>query len=195
MLWTVMGWSTEFFQQGRHKALSFTDMDHFVDAFMCGYFGSMDPNNLLRMAWIWQRGDVSRDTGGDLAAALARVTAKMLVMPITHEMFFPPSDCAREAALVIGFPLVTLAAPGLFPDTQISPHDLDPALCLALGNRPWKFSRNGEELRLQPQGRLRSNSGTFLAQSAVAGAGAIQVPSYYGSQDCAKRRLIQLFPD
>jgi len=28
-----------------------------------------------------------------------------------------------------------------------------------------------------------------LAQSAVAGAGAIQVPSYYGSQDCAKRRL------
>jgi homoserine O-acetyltransferase/O-succinyltransferase len=62
----------------------------------------MDPNNLLRMAWKWQRGDVSRHTGGDLPAALARVTAKMFVMPISHDMSFPPSDCAREAAMVPG---------------------------------------------------------------------------------------------
>lgn len=100
MLWTVMGWSTEFFAKGRHRALGFTDMGHFVDAFMCGYFGPMDPNNLLRMAWKWQRGDVSRHAGGDLAAALSRITAKMFVMPISHDMFFPPSDCEREAALV-----------------------------------------------------------------------------------------------
>ena len=102
MIWTVMGWSTEFFQDGRHKALGFTDMNHFVEAFMCGYFGPMDPNNLLTMAWKWQRGDVSRHTGGDLAKALGRIRAKTFVMPISHDMFFPPADCKREAALIAG---------------------------------------------------------------------------------------------
>ena len=29
---------------------------------MAGYFAPMDPNDLLAMAWKWQRGDVSRTT-------------------------------------------------------------------------------------------------------------------------------------
>lgn len=99
-LWTVMGWSTEFFQQGRHVALGFGDMQTFIDNFMCGYFGPMDPNDLLAMAWKWQRGDVSRHTGGDLAAALGRIQAKTFVMPISHDMFFPPADCERECRLI-----------------------------------------------------------------------------------------------
>jgi len=28
------------------------------------------------MAWKWQRGDVARHTGGDLRAALGRITAR-----------------------------------------------------------------------------------------------------------------------
>ena len=59
-LWTVMGWSTDFFREGRHKALGFDSMQAFVDTFMTGYFAPMDPNDLLAMAWKWQRGDVSR---------------------------------------------------------------------------------------------------------------------------------------
>jgi homoserine O-acetyltransferase/O-succinyltransferase len=65
-----MGWSTEFFREGRHKALGFDSMQAFVDTFMTGYFAPMDPNDLLAMAWKWQRGDVSRNTGDDLASAL-----------------------------------------------------------------------------------------------------------------------------
>ena len=99
-LWTVMGWSTEFFRQNRHQALEFESMQAFVDEFMTGYFGPMDPNDLLCMAWKWQRGDVSRHTGADLAAALARITAKTYVMPISHDMFFPPSDCEVEQQLI-----------------------------------------------------------------------------------------------
>ena len=57
------------------------------------YFTAMDPNDLLTMAWKWQRGDVARHTGGDLAAALGRITAKTFVMPIDEDMFFPPRDC------------------------------------------------------------------------------------------------------
>lgn len=99
-LWTVMGWSTEFFRQSRHQALEFESMQAFVDDFMTEYFAPMDPNDLLCMAWKWQRGDVSRHTDGDLAAALGRITAKTYVMPISHDMFFPPSDCEVEQALI-----------------------------------------------------------------------------------------------
>jgi homoserine O-acetyltransferase/O-succinyltransferase len=99
-LWTVMGWSTEFFRQNRHQALDFESVQTFVDEFMTGYFAPMDPNDLLCMAWKWQRGDVSRHTDGDLAAALGRITAKTYVMPISHDMFFPPTDCEVEQQLI-----------------------------------------------------------------------------------------------
>ena len=101
-MWAVMGWSSEFFYAGRPKALGFPSLDDFVSNFMFGYFGSMDPNNLLAMAWKWQRADVSRHTGGDLAAALARVKARTLVLPIDEDMFFPPRDAAREQELTPG---------------------------------------------------------------------------------------------
>ena len=99
-LFTVMGWSTEFFQAERHKALGFSSMDDFVINFMNGYFSVMDPNNLLCMAWKWQRGDVSRHTGGDLQAALGRIKAKTFVMPMSTDMFFPPADCEAEWRLI-----------------------------------------------------------------------------------------------
>ena len=101
-IWTVMGWSTEFFRLRRYTALGFDSMQGFVDQFMTGYFAPMDPNNLLLMAWKWQHGDVGRHTGGDLAAALGRIRAKTYVMPISHDMFFPPSDCEAEQKLIPG---------------------------------------------------------------------------------------------
>lgn len=101
-LWTVMGWSTAFFRADQHKALGFDSMQAFVDDFMTGYFAPMDPNCLLAMAWKWQRGDVSRHTDGDLAAALGRIKAKTFVMPISHDMFFPPEDCEIEHKLIPG---------------------------------------------------------------------------------------------
>lgn len=99
-LWTVMGWSTQFFKEGRHRALGFPTIQEFVDGFMTGYFAPMDPNDLLCMAWKWQRGDVSRHTDGDLRAALGRIKAKTFVMPISHDMFFPPDDCQAEWRLI-----------------------------------------------------------------------------------------------
>jgi len=60
----------------------------------------MDPNDLLCMAWKWQRGDVSRHTDGDLRAALGRIKAKTFVMPMSSDMFFPPDDCQAEWRLI-----------------------------------------------------------------------------------------------
>jgi homoserine O-acetyltransferase len=63
---------------------------------MNGYFSVMDPNDLLCMAWKWQRGDVSRHTGGNLREALSRIKAKTFVMPMSSDIFFPPADCQAE---------------------------------------------------------------------------------------------------
>jgi homoserine O-acetyltransferase/O-succinyltransferase len=53
-----MGWSTEFYQQGRPAALGFPTADAFVDNFMAGYFAPMDPNDLLCMAWKCQHNEL-----------------------------------------------------------------------------------------------------------------------------------------
>jgi homoserine O-acetyltransferase len=60
----------------------------------------MDPNDVLCMAWKWQEADVSRHTGGDLAAALGRIKARTTVMPISGDMFFVTADCAAEQKLI-----------------------------------------------------------------------------------------------
>jgi homoserine O-acetyltransferase/O-succinyltransferase len=125
-LWTVMGWSTEFFRAGRHKALGFESVQVMVDNFMTGYFAPMDANDLLAMAWKWQRGDVSRHTGGDLAAALKRIKAKTFVMPISHDMFFPPADCQAEQELIAGSEFRPLAS----IDGHLALFGVDPQ-CLA----------------------------------------------------------------
>jgi homoserine O-acetyltransferase/O-succinyltransferase len=101
-LWSVMGWSTEFYQQGRPKALGFQTVEAFVDNFMMGYFAPMDPNDLLCMAWKCQRADVSRMTNGNLAQALGRVRAKTFVMPVDEDMFFRSRDCEAEQKLIPG---------------------------------------------------------------------------------------------
>lgn len=101
-IWAVMGLSTEFYQQQAWRQAGLESCDSFMSDFLEATFLAMDPNDLLCMAWKWQRGDVSRHTAGDLAAALARVQAKTFVMPIDEDMFFPPRDCVREQALIKG---------------------------------------------------------------------------------------------
>ena len=101
-LWSVMGFSTEFWKTEHWRSLGFDSMEAFQTDFMETYFGVMDPNALLAMAWKWQRGDVTRHSDGDLGAALGRITAKTFVMPIDEDMFFPVRDCAAEQALVPG---------------------------------------------------------------------------------------------
>ncbi len=101
-IWAVMGLSTEFWKQEVWRALEFDSKEAFLTGFLEPYFTAMDPNDLLCMAWKWQRGDVARHTGGDLEAALARITATTFVMPIDEDMFFPVRDCRAEQEMVKG---------------------------------------------------------------------------------------------
>jgi homoserine O-acetyltransferase len=99
-IWAVMGFSTEFWKQEGWRALEFESKEAFMEGFLEPYFTAMDPNDLLCLAWKWQRGDVARHAGGDLAAALGRITAKTFVIPIDEDMFFPVRDCRAEQELV-----------------------------------------------------------------------------------------------
>ncbi|MCW0212006.1 MAG: alpha/beta fold hydrolase [Pseudonocardia sp.] len=99
-IWAVMGFSTEFWKQEVWRALDFDSKEAFVEGFLEPYFTAMDPNDLLCMMWKWQRGDVARHTGGDLDAALGRITARTFVMPIDEDMFFPVRDCRAEQARI-----------------------------------------------------------------------------------------------
>lgn len=98
-LWTVFGWSPEWLKQEKWRALGFSSVEDFQANFMDAYFVPMDPNDLQNNAWKWQRADVSRNTGGDLAAALGRIKAKVFVMPIATDHLFPVADCAAEQKL------------------------------------------------------------------------------------------------
>jgi homoserine O-acetyltransferase/O-succinyltransferase len=117
-IWAVVGFSTEFWKQEVWRALEFDSREEFLAGFLEPYFTAMDPNDLLCQAWKWQRGDVTRHTGGDLAAALGRITAKTFVMPIDEDLLFPPRDCQPEQAMIAGSELRmvndTLGHLGLF---------------------------------------------------------------------------------
>lgn len=99
-VFSVLGFSCAFWQAEAWRALGFDSMDAFQTGFVEPYFGAMDPNALLTMAGKWRHGDVARHTGGDLAAALGRITARTSVLPISEDMLFPVRDCAAEQALI-----------------------------------------------------------------------------------------------
>ncbi|MGR8921160.1 MAG: alpha/beta fold hydrolase [Gammaproteobacteria bacterium] len=99
-IWSVMGLCTEFFAMEGWRQLGCHSLEDFQTGFMEGLFTQMDPNALLTMAWKWQRGDVSRLTGGDLRAALGQITAKTFVMPIDTDMFFAVADCRKEQKMI-----------------------------------------------------------------------------------------------
>jgi homoserine O-acetyltransferase/O-succinyltransferase len=106
------GWSAEFYSQERWRTvIGMSSLDDFINGVMKAYFEPMDPNVLLCQMHKWQRADVSRHTGGDLAAALARISAKTMVMPISHDLFFPPQDCEADCALVPGALLRVIHSP------------------------------------------------------------------------------------
>lgn len=99
-LWSVMGFCTDFFAEKGWEIFGFSSVEDFEIGFMEALFSQMDPNNLLTMAWKWQRGDVSRDFNGDLQKALNSIQAKVYVMPIDSDMFFKVKDCEREQKMI-----------------------------------------------------------------------------------------------
>lgn len=117
-LMTLHGLSAEFFEQQHYKSLGFDTVAGFVEGFMIPYFAPMDPNALITMLEKWRGADVSHSCAGDLRAALGRITARTLVLPISQDEFFPPSICLADAQLIANARFKSLDSPfghlGLF---------------------------------------------------------------------------------
>jgi homoserine O-acetyltransferase len=92
----LTGFSNDFWNSEFWRGMGFTSIDDFAVGFLEGYFAPMDAGDLVCQAWKWQQADVGRHAGGDLTAALRRITAKTFVMPIAGDQFFPVADCAGE---------------------------------------------------------------------------------------------------
>lgn len=107
----------------------------------------------------------------------------------------PPSTLI--ARRLTDFSMVTLAAPSLLDRAGVprDPADLDPVLCLPLGDRPWSFRKAGAVRNVQPQGRYRSNSGALVVDAASVGMGFAQVPAYYGVAELARGSVVRVLDD
>jgi homoserine O-acetyltransferase/O-succinyltransferase len=81
-----------------------------VTGFVENHFLPQDPNNLLLLASKWKDNDVSRIAGGSLEAALSRITAKLFVIAIEEDAFFPLSDVKAEQKLIPNSELKTLSS-------------------------------------------------------------------------------------
>src|SRR5258707_8136183 len=130
-VWAVMGLSTQFYKEEAWRRAGYSSLEDFMVGFWEGYFLPMDPNDLLCMAWKWQHGDVSKNTGGDLEAALGRIKAKVFVMPFEEDMFFPVRDCEAEQKMIPNSelrPIPSLwghfAMFGIFPEEKKAIEDL-----------------------------------------------------------------------
>ncbi len=93
------GLSKAFYARERWRDVGFSSLDEFLSGFWEAWFAPMDPNALLSLLGKWQNADVSLHTEGDLAAALARITAVVWNMPFAEDMMFTVEECRAEHLL------------------------------------------------------------------------------------------------
>lgn len=91
------GWalSQDFYRAGLHlSALKAPDLETFYRTDWEDRFARRDAADLLAMLRTWDAGDIA--DGGDLAAALGRITARVLLMPSETDLYFRVADNAAE---------------------------------------------------------------------------------------------------
>jgi homoserine O-acetyltransferase len=91
------GWglSQDFYRERLFEtALGYPDLDSFLRADWEDSFGANRAANLYAQAITWQEADIA--SGGDLAAALSAIQARVLLMPSTTDLYFRVADNAAE---------------------------------------------------------------------------------------------------
>jgi homoserine O-acetyltransferase len=91
------GWalSQDFYRAGLHlSALGAPDLETFYRTDWEDRFGRRAAADLLAQLRTWDAGDIA--DGGDLEAALRRITARVLLMPSETDLYFRVADNAAE---------------------------------------------------------------------------------------------------
>jgi homoserine O-acetyltransferase len=110
-VWAATGLSRELYRTEGWREAGFSSLEDLVTRLFEEDFAPMDPGNLACMCRKWRRADVSRHAGGDLAAALGRITAKTVVISFSHDQLFPVEDCDAERRLIPGAELRVIDSP------------------------------------------------------------------------------------
>ena len=98
------GWafSQAFYRNALYRDIGYASIDDLLDDWAEDHAANWDANNLLCKLATWQAGDVSAAPvfEGDFEAALRSIRAKCILMPCTHDLYFPPEDNEVEARLI-----------------------------------------------------------------------------------------------
>lgn len=97
------GFSQAFYREKIYETvLGYGSLEDFLVGFWEGYFLKKDANNLLCQLWTWQHGDISANElyEHNFEAALKAIKAKAIVMPGSHDLYFPPEDNEAEVKLM-----------------------------------------------------------------------------------------------
>jgi len=91
-----------FYREGEEtwKRLGFSSLDDFVTRMWQAFWLPQDPNDLLTQIRKTIAADPS--SGGDLIAALGKITAKTLIAGFQGDPMFPPAECKRDAERIKG---------------------------------------------------------------------------------------------
>lgn len=110
-VFAASGFTPALYNDETWRSLGFTSVEDFLVGFVEGHFAPQDANNLLTLLAKWRGGDVSAGAGTDLATALARITAKVSVIAIEEDAFFPLRDIERELRLIPNGELKRISSP------------------------------------------------------------------------------------
>jgi len=102
--------SQAFYRAGLYRGLGYRDLDDYLERAWEASYRRRDPADLLAMLRSWLACDVSANPvhQGDLARALGSIRARTLVMPSQSDLYFPPEDCAADAAAIPGARLLPI---------------------------------------------------------------------------------------
>ncbi|MDQ3858618.1 MAG: alpha/beta fold hydrolase [Actinomycetota bacterium] len=109
--WAATGLSAELFRSEAWRDAGYDSVADLVRRLFEDDYAARDPDDLLCQLRKWRRADVSRHTGGDLAGALGRIAARAIVVPFSHDAWFPVADCAAEQRLIPGSELHVVESP------------------------------------------------------------------------------------
>ena len=90
------GWafSQSFFREKKYKELGFKNVEELLIDWENDHVNNWDANNLLTKLLTWQKNDISAGPiyNNNFTEALNRIKAKAILMPCSHDLYFPPED-------------------------------------------------------------------------------------------------------
>jgi homoserine O-acetyltransferase len=99
-VYAALALSQEFYREEMWRDVGYSSLEDYLVRHWEVTFARRDAGDLLAQLWTWQHGDISNTEqfAGNLPKALEAITARVLLMPGDHDLYFRVEDNAREFA-------------------------------------------------------------------------------------------------